>query len=276
MTIVITGANGFLGRHLVSVFQQENTPVVELVRTTDGNKAACDLADKEQVTERFKSLSPDLLIHCAAFVPQSLADYQKAELSLNNTRMLDNLLSATDCPIIYISSMTVYGESTKLSRSEPDAGNPSSEYGRSKYEGELLLRQSGRDSLAVRIPGLFGGNRQSGLIANLIHSLRDGKTPSLPDKPIIWAAMDVMDAARIIYELSQTTFTGFNPVNVAYPDVYSINRLLSYCNEHFKTEFNCAIAHPEFAFDLASLESRGVKPDNDLRRALNNYMAAIL
>lgn len=271
MSILITGANGYLGKHLTLCFNRARIDCTGIVRRPDEKKLVCDLSDRNATANLMKHVYPDLIIHCAAFVPQTLSDYSSSELSANNTKMLENIIDCTKCPIIYISSMTVYGDSIAIIRNEKDAGNPQSAYGQSKLDGETILKNSGRNSLAIRIPGLFGGGRNTGLIANVISCLMENKQPELPSKSLIWAAMDVHDAANYIFKLSMSEFFDFNPINVAYEDVYSINNFLKICENIFDKKIDSNITHPEFSFDLSRLKSFGIYPKENLKSVLIKY-----
>jgi len=276
MRILITGANGYLGRALVQKFKKSDINVVEVVRQKlTEDQYACDLLDVNDVSRLGYTVFPDLIIHCAAFVPKTKSEYDDHELSLNNVMMLDNVISSTNCPIFYISSMTVYGGSSKVSNSEDDNCNPKSEYGVSKYKGEVLLKKSGRNAIAVRIPGLFGGARTTGLVYNTINSLIRGEKPSLPSELLTWAAMDVYDAVESIVNLSKINFSGFNPINIAYEDVYSINNFVRICADLFKVTIEYDIAHPDFTFDLSYARNLGVLPDRDLKGAVTAYKASL-
>lgn len=272
MQILITGANGYLGSALVQKFKYSGVNVAEVVRQKPtGDQYVCDLLDANALFKLGHTVSPDLIIHCAAFVPKIKSEYDNHILSSKNVMMINNIVSNTSCPIIYISSMTVYGDSSKVLHSENDNCNPKSEYGISKYNGEILLEKSGRDVIAVRIPGLFGGIRTTGLIYNTIHSLISGEKPSLPSELLTWAAMDVYDAVESIVNLSKINFSGFYPVNIAYEDVYSINYFIRICEGIFSKTIQYDVAHPDFSFDLSRARDLGVMPDRDLKAAVTAY-----
>lgn len=275
MRVFITGANGYLGKHIAAVIKQTTHEIVEVVHRYDGEKIVCDLNNQAAVKKLFDSNAMDLVIHCAAFVPKSREEYNDVIFSENNAAMLKNIILSTTCPIIYISSMTVYGDVPFILRREKDAGNPESAYGQSKYDGETLLKESGRDALAVRIPGLFGGGRQTGLVANTIRALVKGQAPVLPITALMWAGMDIQDAAEIISKLALTSFTGFNPINVGYDNIYSINKLVGICEGIFNIDVGYAFQHPEFAFDLFSLRSFGIDPAGNLQSAIAKQVQSL-
>ena len=62
MRIVVTGARGFLGRHLVPVLRRSYPEVVEVSR------ADYDLSRQDEVEKFFAEKRPEVLIHLAAYV----------------------------------------------------------------------------------------------------------------------------------------------------------------------------------------------------------------
>jgi nucleoside-diphosphate-sugar epimerase len=268
MRVLITGANGYLGQQLSLLFIKANFNVIEVVRQPSKQKMACDLLEPLAVSKLIKQAAPDLIVHCAAFVPKQLSEYNSSELSSQNSKMLENIINFSDCPIAYISSMTVYGDSLHAVRCEDDLANPESEYGISKYAGELLLNNAQRNSLSIRIPGLFGGARDTGLVANVLKSLANGLPLTLPTAPLIWAAMDVRDAAESIFKLCQSQFSNASLVNVSYNEVYSINRLLKICEEIYDKKIEYRVVHPDFSFDLTKLKTMMAVPKRNLKDAL--------
>lgn len=271
MRILLTGASGYLGTQLQSILVRNGHECHAPARSSHHSKARHDLTDKKSVFELLKMSEPEIIIHCAAFVPKTLDEYANSERSNQNTLMMENLVDLSTCPIIYISSMTVYGESSKIIRAESDAGNPLTSYGQSKLNCELLLQQSNINSLALRIPGLFGQTRTQGLIYNLLNDLIHGNSPNLPKAPLLWAAMDVKDAAETISQLVETRFSGFNPINIGYPDNYSINQLVNIVEQLFEIQLDYEVPHPVFKFDLTKLNALGLNVDKSLKGALINY-----
>lgn len=267
--ILLTGANGFLGECLALELIKYNVDLIKTTRQKVPDSSICNLASEYEVTTLINKFSPDLVVHCAAFVPKTDKEYESETSSLRNKIMLKNILKATTVPIIYISSMTVYGPSKNIIRCEIDAGKPESSYGASKYEGELLLKEDGRDALSIRIPGLFGKERDGGIVVNTIKSLCNNEQPNLPKSPVLWATMDVEDAAKIIAEAAiKINFNEFTPINVGYSGVYSINKFLRICEGIFEKTIEYNVIHPEFEFDLTELKRFNLASANNLEAAL--------
>lgn len=171
-TILITGAAGFLGRHIAREFAQagwkvagidvvaaENSglgPTVEYTRLALPSPAFGELIDRVQ---------PDALIHCAgrASVANSLtdpaADFRDG--TVLTFEVLDTLRrTATGCRFVLLSSAAVYGNPATLPVTEEHACAPLSPYGYHKRQSELLCEEFARlfaiSTTAVRIFSAYG------------------------------------------------------------------------------------------------------------------------
>jgi len=84
--ILITGANGFIGRHLVRIFlkQKARVFIIDMI-SMDVNKSGCttyrgNIEDKDFINGCIDQCSPDIVFHLAAFKERSsdIADFYKA------------------------------------------------------------------------------------------------------------------------------------------------------------------------------------------------------
>ena len=270
--VLLTGASGFLGKELSKYLFEMHFDVVETSREGKNNSIPCDLTIREDVAFLINSVNPDLIVHTAAFVPKYEKDYSNKKENSLNLIMLSHLIdeSLSNIKIVFMSSMTVYGDNKESRRSESDQCFPASEYARNKLIGEQLLLNNVKNFIIVRIPGLFGKDREGGLIMNLIKSSLGNNSINLPKKPIVWAAMEVSDAAISIVKLikSSVSLKKQEIVNIGYDEVYSINRLIKFHNEIFDTDLECNISHPEFIFDLKKLKKISSLPSRGLKDAI--------
>lgn len=272
--VLLTGANGFLGKQLAKIIEEDSSiELIKLVRSIqvpDRSLVICDLTDKERVKHILDNVLPDVILHTAAFVPKNVSDYEN-DLSNMNLLMVENLLAYSHAIFINISSMTVYGLSNKIIRSETDSTDPQSAYGKSKLKIEEFLSNHKSLSISIRIPGLFGSERKTGLLYNTLKSLSENEPLVLPSEPLLWSAMDVLDAADSIYKVMKAFISNkyrLNVINIAYIDTLSINKFIDICEEIFNKSLPYNIKHPDFAFCMDNLKKIDAVPNNNFKDSL--------
>ena len=275
MRFLVTGAQGFLGAQVVSRLRDAGAVVIATGRRPNHEIFRCDLSVAEDVTRLVDQVSPDRIVHCAAQVPRSLLEYHDGISAGASVCMLDSLLSASACPIVFISSMTVYGTHRDRPISEHDAGDPTSAYGKGKWYGEQLLMSDGRPSFVVRIPGLFGPTRREGLVYNVVQAAKFGRSLELPTGPLLWSAMHIDDAASSIVKLALSPIIEFQAVNIGYRGKHSIETLVSMASEIYKQRVDYSVTQPLFEFDLTRAEIHDVVPRCNFREALVKFSSQI-
>lgn len=135
--IIITGANGFIGRALVSHFVASGFDVYGWDLNNSINMSCnvvkIDMCSYNDVLDLLKKEKPDMIIHCAGS-----ADVNKSVLNpnsdfLGNLLPTHNLLFASKevCPssrIVFLSSAAVYGNPKRYPINEENELNPISPY----------------------------------------------------------------------------------------------------------------------------------------------------
>lgn len=168
LNLLLTGATGFLGKHLLAQLSGFNTKVM-LRSESDGftNSAiiSCFNGDTDFSGAVFKQ---DVIIHCAARVhlmSDTSLDPLKEFREVNTYGTLNLAKQAASSGVkrfIFISSIKVNGESTKLGHPfrPDDIFTPTDPYGLSKYEAEVGLRkiakETGIDVVIIRPPLVYG------------------------------------------------------------------------------------------------------------------------
>ena len=272
MRFLVTGAQGILGSQVVTQLKYNGVEVIASGRRIAPDIHCCDLTDLVAVKTMIAAVRPDRIIHCAAHVPQSSVDYSNDKNANENLSMLANLLLVSNCPIVFISSMTVYGTNLDRPVREEDAGQPQSAYGVSKWQAELLLQTHHYSSLAIRIPGLFGSARRSGLIYNVLYAYQQRMAlPKLPNSPVLWSAMHFNDAAAGVAKLALGTIAGHQAINFGYRGKLGINYFLMIASQIFSQADINMSEQPEFEFDLSRAEAMGVVPNKTFYQALQQF-----
>jgi len=141
---LVTGASGFVGRHLVAHLQAEGDTVVGLDRNGPG---PTDITDAEAVRLRVSDVQPDAVYHLAALthVGESFAQRDSVSaVNIDGTRNLLDACAGTDVrAVVVIGSAEQYGAvDDELPIHESLPQHPLSPYAESKVAAEELARRA--------------------------------------------------------------------------------------------------------------------------------------
>jgi dihydroflavonol-4-reductase len=169
VTVLVTGATGFIGSHLVERLLSEGASVRCLVRPTRPRGSATrhlpaqgarpylgDLASGSGLEAALEGVE---LVYNLAGVTKALrtADYYRGNVTA--TANLLRAMSGSSARLVHVSSLAAMGPSPDgVPLREDAAPHPLTHYGRSKLEGEQALRRSpvsGRATI-IRPPVVFG------------------------------------------------------------------------------------------------------------------------
>ena len=146
--ILVTGASGFVGKHLLPALQVAFPAAVVI-------PAAFDVTDAVAVRDGVQSAQPDACVHLAAIsaIPAAQADPDLAwRVNLGGTLALARALTAVPgCTLLFASTADAYGQSFKrgVALDEAAALNPMNTYGATKAAADLALGAMARDALHV-------------------------------------------------------------------------------------------------------------------------------
>ena len=153
MKVLVTGANGMLGKDLCPYLEELGM----LVIPTDYD--TLDITNPNQTDEIISRIRPDLIIHCAAYtnVDKAEDDFETAtKLNVSGAKNVAISAQKINATMVYISTDYVFdGEKT-----EPylptDTPNPINKYGLSKYQGEREVQKNCKKHYIVRTSWLYG------------------------------------------------------------------------------------------------------------------------
>jgi len=138
--ILITGANGFIGSHLVQYFVNKKYSVyaLDIIKSSNENVKSYQIdMIKDDLSSFVYEIKPEIIIHCAgsASVPLSIEnpqqDFDKNVIVL--FRFLDALKKNNLKPIfLFLSSAAVYGNPRTMPIKESAINKPISPYGLNK------------------------------------------------------------------------------------------------------------------------------------------------
>ncbi len=156
MRVLVTGANGMLGRDLCSIFEQKHEVVA-----TDVDEM--DVRDYALVFQTMNEVSPDLVVHLAGITDVDRCEkepdlaYSVNALGTRNVALACQRLQAT---MVYVSTLAVFDGTKCEPYTEFDKPNPQSQYARAKYQGEAVVRDFLDSYYIVRAGWLFGGGKE--------------------------------------------------------------------------------------------------------------------
>lgn len=178
--ILVTGANGFVGRALCLALRDRGLPLVATVRSATGPEEVA-VGDLNGATDWRHALPGcATVIHLAARVhvmDDRSGDPLQAYRSVNVDATLQLARQAVDAGVkrfVFVSSVKVNGESTtgRPPYRADDTPQPCDPYGQSKMEAEAALfalgRETGLEVVVVRPPLVYG----PGVKANFLSLIR--------------------------------------------------------------------------------------------------------
>lgn len=153
MQVVVCGSGGMLAADVSAIFSQRGHQVTNL-RIED-----LDITKLEAVRLKLKALQPDLVFNAAGYtkVDECESDPDLAyQVNCLGARNLAIIADELDAAIVHISTDYVFGGKGSKPYREYDSVNPRSIYGKSKLDGELMVRHHCRRHYIVRTAWLFG------------------------------------------------------------------------------------------------------------------------
>ncbi|MCW7538922.1 dTDP-4-dehydrorhamnose reductase [Aquabacterium sp. A7-Y] len=163
-TILLLGGNGQIGWEL----QRALAPLGRLValdRSGDPGRGLCgNLAEPEALAASVRQLRPEIIVNAAAHTAVDKAEAEPELATLINATapgVLAREAAALGAWLVHYSTDYVFDGSGTSGRAEDDPTGPLNVYGRSKLEGEGLIRASGCRHLILRtswVHAARGGN----------------------------------------------------------------------------------------------------------------------
>lgn len=198
--IVITGANGFVGRGLVRRLLAQPGHTLTLIDqhfdSTPPNPCARHIAgsfgDAAVLDEALKT-PVDIVFHLAS-VPGALAEREPAlgyQVNLQATLTLAQRLAARPQPVrmVFASSVAVYGALGQEPVHESQPPRPALSYGAHKLIAEIALADLSRrgqlDAVSLRLPGIVArppseSGHGSAFMSLVMHKMASGQPYACP------------------------------------------------------------------------------------------------
>ncbi len=201
MRILITGANGQLGRALVGLLADDDV-------VAPGH-AELDITDAGAVKKALAEARPEVVVHAAAWTDTAGCERDPERAMLVNGRGAGIVAEAcreAGAAMVYVSSNEVFDGEKGAPYDEDDATHAVNAYAASKLEGERQVAAALEERYIVRASWLFGPGRVSFPEKILQAAQRDGKLRAVTDE--IASPTWTLDLAEAISKLVRTQAYG--------------------------------------------------------------------
>jgi len=176
-TIIVTGAQGFVGNAVCKSLSHAGYRVVPVVRKNASNLKDAIVWD---ITEPYKGshIRADYVVHCAGLVDDWASYKATHKVNVEGTK---NILDASPDidTLIYISSASVYDPANKeflIAETSTAGKNLLNAYSRTKYEAEQeILNHISRSSKIILRPHVIYGDGDKKIVPRLLQAHRFGK-----------------------------------------------------------------------------------------------------
>jgi len=224
MRLLLTGAQGFTGKHLANAAKLAGFEVFAL---------EANLQDGQQVREQVVQIKPTHVIHLAGISHLTASDpqiYYQVNL-LGSLSLLDALAALPIAPkkVILASSSNVYGNNTNSPVTEAEAPSPIGHYAMSKLAMEYMSRPV-MEKLSIVIVRPFNytgvGHASNFVIPKIVdHFKRQATSIELGNLEVLREYNDVRDICIMYLRLLKLGQPGLT-YNLATGRTYSLDTVI--------------------------------------------------
>ena len=178
MRVVITGAGGLVGRALTEHCLLAGDEVFAFER------AALDIAHREQVLEKISKAKPDAVLNCAAWTDVDGSESDPARAKAVNADGSENLAWASrnaEAAFLTISTDYVFDGVKEGFYTQRDDPNPLGVYAQSKLDGERRAQLAYARTVVVRTGFIFGRGGKNFLSTVVDRARRGEKVKAISD-----------------------------------------------------------------------------------------------
>ncbi|MDD3140825.1 MAG: dTDP-4-dehydrorhamnose reductase, partial [Lachnospiraceae bacterium] len=225
MRLFVTGVNGQLGHDVMnelasrgyegigSDLQVTYSGVEDMTPACSMPYVSMDITKKAEVSAAIKKVSPDVVVHCAAWTAVDLAEEEDKkdlvyQVNVIGTQNIAAVCKELDCKMIYLSTDYVFdgwGETPW----QPDDINyhPINYYGTTKLLGEQEVSRILDKYFIVRISWVFGNNGKNFIKTMLNVGKNHSKISVVNDQ--IGTPTYTIDLARLLMDMAATEKYGY-------------------------------------------------------------------
>ncbi len=181
INLIVTGASGMIGSRFLRLLPNDFNLIKNIDRTE-----GLDILDYPGLSTALSSVRADAIVHMAAFTDVNAAAQQEGkpeglcfQINVTGTRNIVKLTKQLNCRLIHISTDYVFDGAKSGEYIETDKPNPIEWYGKTKYEAEKIVVNSGIKWCIARTayPFLAEFPGKLDLVRSRIKQMKDGNLP---------------------------------------------------------------------------------------------------
>ncbi len=178
--IYIAGCGGMLGEAFHKQFGCDYNLKCSDIDVNAEWLSSCDFRDLEAYRKDVIEFQPDYLFHLGAYTDLEYCETHADDTYATNTMAVENgvyIANELDIPLLYISTAGIFDGQKDL-YDDWDLPNPLGHYARSKYAGELFVKENARQHLVCRAGWMMGGGpaKDKKFIQKIMKQLKAGAT----------------------------------------------------------------------------------------------------
>ena len=225
MKVFVTGVGGQLGHDVINELARRGIDCVgsdispEYSGIADGSSVTrapyvgLDITDADSVSKVISDISPDAIIHCAAWTAVDAAEDEENRdkvhrINAEGSRNLALAAKKAGAKMLYISTDYVFdGQGTRPWEPDDKCYAPLNVYGQSKLDGELAVSSILEKYFIVRIAWVFGLNGKNFIKTMINVGKTHDKVRVVCDQ--IGTPTYTLDLARLLVDMIETEKYGY-------------------------------------------------------------------
>jgi len=291
--ILVTGCNGFIGKHVCSRFAEKGYAVSGIDIAGAPDPRLCRYVQGQMTKESLAELGEpfDVIIHLAGPGTVSAAEQNAEALSrriLNNVRIvLESARMHPETLLLFPSSAAVYGDQKTTPTTEECPRMPLSQYGRNKVAEEMLCeeyhRLYGCRVCMIRFFSIYGPGLRKQLLWDFSKRLADAQNAGKDSVPCFGTGEETRDFLYIddvvrIFELFCRANPDWQVVNAGTGIAHSVRQVLTGLASAYdcslKLDFDGIIrpGNPmHLLADIEKLKAMGFAPSVSFEEGIQRY-----
>jgi dTDP-4-dehydrorhamnose reductase len=265
--LLIIGANGFLGKNLLKIYEQNATYKNKYkIYTADLLNSnipqtfyfrKLDITNKEKTNHLIQEIHPDIIVLTAAITDVDKCEIERdiaREINFEAPKSIVEICNKTNTKLVFISTDFIFdGKKPNVPYHEQDIPNPPNYYAQTKFHAELSILYAEIEFLICRTAVLYGWNNDKpNFITWVLEKLSTGEEISIVTNQIN-SPTYVINLAEIIFKLIEKDQEGI--FHTAGDSILSRYQMAVKCAEIF--DYDKSLIHP-----IDNLEQTAQRPTN--------------